>query len=100
MTKTKRVRKPTTKRTLTKPTQARIAAMNACAPIVTQEEIAAALRTDKVDVSRTSVGFILHGGWYNAEVVRVFCELTGTAPSKMWPEFLDKRTGKPLQKAG
>jgi len=98
MTRTKRARNPTTKRTLTKPTQARLAAMNACAPIVTQEEIAAALRDDKVDVSRTSVGFILHGQWYNADVVRVFCELTNTAPGKLWPEFLDRRTGKPLPK--
>lgn len=83
-------RHPTTKRTLTVPAQRRLAAMNACAPIVTQKEITNAL-ADFGAVSRASVGYVIHGTFWNADVARVFCELTGTKLGDMWPEYVDER---------
>lgn len=82
---------PTTQRTLSKATQARMAAMNACEPMVTQQELVAECVRRKIDIARASVGFILNGQWYNDDVARVFCDLTGTKKAKMWPEWLDAR---------
>jgi hypothetical protein len=91
MARKRLTRQPTTDRTLTEPTQRRFAAMNACSPIVTQAEIHNLLVERGVKLSRTSVGFLLHGQWYNEDVARAFCDLTGTTLAAMWPEFLDER---------
>jgi hypothetical protein len=87
-------RRPTTARTLTPGTQARLAAMNATTPIVTQEEITNVLAELALGVSRASVGHVIHGRFWNADVARVFCALTGTTLPAAWPEFVDERGGR------
>lgn len=90
MTKPKVVRQPTTERVMTIPAQQRAAAMNACAPIVTQPEIVNLLAERDVKLSRASVGMVLAGEFYNADAARAFCDLTDTKLSAMWPEFVDE----------
>lgn len=90
--KAKRIeRSPTTKRTLTIAAQRRMAAMLGCSPIVTQKELTNALEAEGIDLSRATVGYVLHGEFYNAEVARVFCRLTGRRVADMWADWVDER---------
>lgn len=84
-------RQPTTTRTLTAAAQARQAAMLKCAPIVTQKELLNALVAEGIDLSRATVGYVLHGEFYNADVGRIFCRLVGRSLVDMWPDWVDAR---------
>jgi hypothetical protein len=80
-------RQPVTDRTISEAARKRLDAMNACAPIVTQTEIANVLESRSVDVSRASVGHVIHGRFWNGEIAAMFCALTGTELATMWPDF-------------
>lgn len=78
------------RRPLSKYAVQRYAAMLAADPQVSQTEIATVLAERGVTLTRSAVGFVLRGRWYNTDVARVFCDLTRTAMNRMWPEFVDE----------
>lgn len=90
MGKTKLERRPTTRRILTPATQIRLAAMNAAAPVVTQAELCNLLEERGQSLNRSTVGFILYGGWYNENVAQALADLTDRPKAELWPDFLDE----------
>lgn len=93
MAKTKLERRPTTRRILTEGTQVRLAAMNAARPVVTQAELCNLLEARGQALNRSTVGFILYGGWYNPNVAQALADLTERPKAALWPEFLDAEGG-------